>query len=191
MATRREFIGTSLAAAGAAMAPSVIARVAHVRGSDALRIGVIGCGGRGTGAAVQALRADKGAVLVAMGDVFADRLESSLKGIAEEMGEEATQRVQVPAERRFTGFDCYKKVIDSGVDVVLLTSYPHFRPAHLKAAVEAGKHVFAEKPLAVDAPGLRSVLASAEEAKRRNLAMLVGFCWRYNHGMRATFERIH
>ncbi len=191
MATRREFLRASAMAAGAAVAPSVIGRMAHGAGSDQLRVGVIGCGGRGTGAAVQALRADKGAVLVAMGDVFADRLESSLKSIAEEMGEEASQRVQVPAERRFTGFDCYRNVIDSGVDVVLLTSYPHFRPAHLKAAVEAGKHVFAEKPLAVDAPGLRSVLASAEEAKRRNLAILVGFCWRYNDGMRGTSERIN
>ncbi len=186
--TRRSFVA---AAAGAVAAPGVIARMAHAAGSDQLRVGVIGCGGRGTGAAVQALRADKGAVLVSMGDVFADRLDSSLSGITGEMGDEATQRVQVPQDRRFTGFDCYQRVIDSGVDVVLLTSYPHFRPAHLKAAVDAGKHVFAEKPLAVDGPGLRSVLASAEEAKKRNTALLVGFCWRYNDGMRATFEKIN
>lgn len=187
--SRREFVAASAVAAGAAVAPRAVARLAGRR-PDPLRVGLIGCGGRGTGAAVQALRADKGAVLVSMGDVFPDRLETSLKGIAGELKEEGTDRISVPPERRFAGFDCYRKVIESGVDVVLLTSYPQFRPAHLKAAIDAGKHVFAEKPLAVDAPGLRSVLASGQEAKRRNLAILVGFCWRYNDGMRATFEKV-
>jgi predicted dehydrogenase len=156
-----------------------------------LRIGLIGCGGRGTGAAVQALRADANTTLVAMGDVFADRLDTSLAGITEELGDEAEARVDVPAERRFVGFDSYQKVIDAGVDVVLLCGYPAFRPAQLAAAIEAGKHVFAEKPLAVDGPGIRSVLASAKAAKDKNLALLVGFCWRHNPGMRAAYEHLH
>lgn len=155
-----------------------------------LKVGLIGCGGRGTGAAVHALRADKNTVLVAMADVFADRLDSSLAGITQEMGEEAAARVQVPPERRYLGFDSYQQVMSGDADVVLLCSYPAFRPAQLKAAVAAGKHVFAEKPLAVDGPGLRSVLESAAEARRRNLAVLVGFCWRYNDGMRATFDQV-
>ncbi len=190
--TRREFVAaTAGTAAGLAAAPSAIARMAWGGGSDALRVGVIGCGGRGTGAAVQALRADKGAILVAMGDVFADRLEGCLSAVTSEMGAEAGARVQVPAERRFIGFDSHEGVLASDVDVVLLTGYPAFRPAHLRAAVGAGKHVFAEKPLAVDAPGIRSVLESAAEAQRRNLGCLVGFCWRYNDGMRAVFERVN
>jgi len=195
---RREFVKSAVAAgaAGAAglVVPSALAARAYAGGSDRLRVGVIGCGGRGTGAAVQALRADPGAVLVSMGDVFADRLSSSFAGITEELGGgggDGAKQLDVPESRRFVGFDCYKGVIDSGVDVVLLTSYPQFRPVHLKAAVEAKKHVFAEKPLGVDAVGVRSVLASAALAKANTTALLVGFCWRYNQGMKATFERIH
>jgi len=159
-------------------------------GSDKLRRGGIGCGGRGTGAVLQALAADPGTVLVAMGDVFQDRLDSCLHALTEDLGEAAKDRIQVPAERRFIGFDAYQKVIDSGVDVVLITGYPGFRPEHLRAAVAAGKHVFAEKPLAVDAPGIRKVLAAAEEAKQKNLAILVGFCWRYNASMRRGFAEV-
>ena len=199
-ASRREFVK----AAGAAVALPAItgglfafgtpaARAATTRTNEdkVLRIGLIGCGGRGTGAATQALKADKNTVLVAMGDVFKDRLDSSLAGIKGEMGEAAATQVRVSPERQFTGFDAYQKVIDSGVDVVLLTSYPAFRPQHLKAAIAADKHVFAEKPLAVDAPGLRSVLETAAEAKKKNLGLLVGFCWRYNDGMKAMFEQIN
>jgi predicted dehydrogenase len=126
-----------------------------------------------------------------MGDVFPDRLDAALNAITEEMGDQAATRVQVPPERRFTGFDNYKAVLDAGIDVALLTSYPHVRPLHLAAAIDAGKHVFAEKPLAVDAPGLRSVLASAAAANAKNLSCLVGFCWRYNAGMAATYAKLH
>jgi predicted dehydrogenase len=154
-----------------------------------LKIGVIGCGGRGTGAAVQALRADPKTVLWAMGDVFADRVEASHAAIAEEMSSEPA-RVDVPGERRFVGFDSYQRVIDSGVDVVLLTGYPAFRPVQLAAAVASGKHVFAEKPLAVDGPGIRSCIESARRAKEQNLALLVGFCWRHNPGMRGAFDKV-
>lgn len=188
--TRRDFVAAAgmVTAAGLVMPRSAFG--AFARGADTLRVGLVGCGGRGTGAAAQALHADPGTVLVAMGDVFDDRLQSSLKGITEEMGDQAAQRVQVPKERQFVGFDSYKKVIDSGVDVVLLCGYPRFRPEQLEYAVNAGKHVFLEKPVAVDPPGIRSVLASAKKAKEKNLGCLVGFCWRYHPGMRAGFEQV-
>jgi len=203
--TRRDFVRATAGAAVALPAiglaacsagrsvrgESVAPAGAWVNGSDRIRIGIIGAGGRGTGAAVQALRADPGCVLTAVGDVFTDRAESALRGIRQEMGDKASEKVLVTPETTFVGLDAYRKVIDGGVDIVLLTTYPAFRPQHLKAAVAAGKHVFAEKPLAVDAPGLRSVLESAAAAKRKNLALMVGFCWRYNAGMRAAFGKIN
>src|SRR5262245_51288881 len=145
--SRRNFLKTSAAAAsGAITAKLSIARSAYVAGSDLLRIGLIGCGGRGTGAAHQALAADKNSKLVALADAFEDRLESSLASLLKKP--ESSPRVDVPKERRFVGFDAYKQLIDSGVDVVLLAEPPHFRPKHLQAAVDAGKHIFAEKPVA-------------------------------------------
>ncbi|MBL9031083.1 MAG: Gfo/Idh/MocA family oxidoreductase [Phycisphaerae bacterium] len=182
-------MGVPVLAAGGVSAGLAPAR-AWSRTRSPIRVGLIGCGGRGTGAALQALRADSGAVLVAASDVFEDRLKSCLEGLRGELGDGAASRMDVPASRQFVGFDSYKGVIGADVDVVLLTSYPAFRPAHLKAAVDAGKHVFAEKPLAVDGPGLRSVYASADLAAARGQALLVGFCWRYNAGMRAVFEKI-
>ena len=194
--TRRNFLSNSAAVgasaiAGGLMLPRALQAAAWAGGTDTIRLGLIGCGGRGTGAAVQALRADKGTTLVAMGDVFEDRIAASLAGITEEMGEEAAQRVQVSAEQRFVGFDSFKQVTDSGVDVVLLTGYPGFRPTHLRYAVEAGKQVFLEKPVAVDGPGIRSVLESARLAKSKNLACLTGFCWRFAPGMREAFKHVH
>ena len=204
--TRRGFLAAAaVAAGGAGFAAGAVRAGAHAQGTarvagaaaagvprtGALKIGVIGCGGRGTGAAVQALRADPDTVLWSMGDVFQDRLDSSMSNIARAMGEEGAARLQADESRRFTGFDSYQKVIDSGVDVVLLTSYPAFRPQHLRAAVDAGKHVFAEKPVAVDGPGVRSVIESARLAKGKNLSVVVGFCWRYNHGMREAFAQVN
>ena len=164
-----------------------IARSAHAAGSDVLRVGLIGCGGRGTGAAAQALSADANVQLTAMGDAFADRLQTSLDNLRKMFSD----KVAVPEEHCFVGFDAYRSVIDSGVDVVLLTTPPHFRPAHLQAAVAAGKHVFAEKPIAVDAPGVRSVLASCEEAKKKGLSVVSGLCYRYDIPKRETIQRIH
>jgi len=188
--SRREFVKTAAVAAGAYAIGGPAVR-AYAKGSDTIKVGLIGCGGRGTGAAVQALRADGGTMLTAMGDLFPDRMASSLKGMTEAMADQAAQKIQVPDEHKFVGFDSYQKVIDSGVDVVILTGYPNSRPEHLKAAVAAGKHVFCEKPVAVDAPGIRSVLESAREAKAKNLGLQVGFCWRYNDGMRGAFEKVH
>ena len=186
--TRRDFLAASaVTAAGAAL--SALAPNAHAAGGDTLRVGLIGCGGRGTGAATQALHADPNVQLVAMGDVFKDRALASLDQIRKD--EEIAAKVQVKPEHVFDGFDAYKGVLAAGVDVVLLTTPPHFRPLHLAAAVAAGKHVFAEKPVAVDAPGVRSVLKTCAEARKKNLALVSGLCWRYDHGMRATFQEIH
>ena len=189
MPSRRRFLKQSAAAVSSVMAANLrIARSAHVAGSDLLRVGLIGCGGRGTGAAVQALSADPNCKLVAMGDAFEDRLSLSLEQLQKS---EAASKVDVPKERRFVGFDAYRQVLASGVDVVLLCEPPHFRPSHLRAAIEAGKHVFAEKPVAVDSPGVRSVLESCELAKKKNLSVVSGLCLRYSYGFRETVRRIH
>jgi predicted dehydrogenase len=188
--SRRDFLRTSTAAAAAGLAGSLAAPLGvHAAGSDVLRVGLIGCGGRGTGAAAQALRADKNVQLVAMGDVFEDRLESSLATL--EKDEEIAAKIAVKPDHRFVGFNAYKDLIGSGVDVVLLCTPPHFRPAHLQAAVAAGKHVFAEKPVAVDAPGVRSVLATCQEAGKKGLSVVSGLCLRYDDGFRETVKRLH
>ena len=179
---RRTFLGAT-AAAAALEIPLVHAAAPR----ETLKIGLIGCGGRGTGAAQQALNADSNVQLVAMGDLYPDRLASSLKNI---QAEAAPGKVDVPEARQFSGFDAYQKVIEAS-DVVLLCEPPHFRPKHLKAAIDAGKHVFAEKPVAVDAPGVRSVLATCEEAKRKKLAVVSGLCLRYSERYREAMRRIH
>ena len=155
--------------------------------SETLRVGLIGCGGRGTGAALQALNADKNVVLTAMADAFEDRLRRSLETLKTQQPE----RVQVEPDRCFYGFGAYQKVINSGVDVVLLATPPGFRPLHLKAAIDANKHVFCEKPVAVDAPGVRSVLATTEEARKNKLSLVSGFCWHYSYPERTTFQQVH
>ena len=185
--TRRHFLQSS--ATATALAGLSISARAYAAGSDRIRVGLVGCGGRGSGAAAQALSTGEGVVLTAMGDAFENRLQSSLKNL--EASKEFGQRVKVPQSARFVGLDAYQKVIDSGVDVVLLASPPGFRPQHLAAAVEAGKHVFCEKPMATDAPGVRSILESAAKAKQKNLALVAGFCWRYHPARRAFYQRIH
>ncbi len=197
--TRRDFVRSSVATGlGVGLGSGLIglssARAADARarrGSDQIKIALVGCGGRGTGAAIQALSADPGVTLWSMSDVFGERLDSSLKGINETMGDQASARVQVPPERRFTGFDSYKAAIDADVDAVLITGYPAFRPTHYRYAIEKNKHVFAEKPVAVDGPGVRSFIETAKLAKSKNLATLVGYCWRFHDGMVATFDKIN
>jgi predicted dehydrogenase len=151
-----------------------------------LKVGLIGCGGRGTGAALQALQADSDAVLTAMGDVFEDRLNESYG----ELMKEVKDKVKVDNQNKFIGFDAYLKVIQSGVDVVLLTTPPAFRPDHLIAAIDSGKHVFCEKPVAVDAPGVRKVLAAAKKAQEKKLSLVSGFCLRYDSANRAIFGKV-
>jgi predicted dehydrogenase len=186
--SRREFLKTSTVAVGGALAAGLTAVPAvHAAGSDVLRIGLVGCGSRGTGAAVQALRADPNVKLVALGDAFADRWQSCLTQLKDT--EDVAGKIDV-RDRCFQGFDAYKQVLASGVDVVLLCTPPGFRPIHLRAAVDAGKHVFAEKPVAVDAPGVHAVLAACADARKKNLAILSGLCLRFDNGHRETVRRI-
>lgn len=154
--------------------------------SNTLKVGLIGCGGRGTGAAEQALNADPDVILSAMADAFADRLEESYNSLKEKFG----QKVQVADNHKFVGLDAFQKLIDSDVDVVLLATPPAFRPEHLEAAIAADKHIFCEKPFAVDAPGLRRVMMAAKKAQDKKLSLVSGFCWRYHIPKRETFSRV-
>jgi predicted dehydrogenase len=184
--SRREFLNATGTAAVAA--PFALNSLnTHAQEGSTLRVGLVGCGGRGTGAAAQALNADKNVKLVAMADAFEDRLEGSLKTL---QTQDVKEKLEVPEENRFVGFDAYKKVIER-VDVVLLATPPHFRPMHIKAAVDAGKHIFAEKPVAVDAQGVRAVLASCEEAKKKKLAVVSGLCLRHSESYIEMIKRIH
>jgi len=192
MITRRDFLkNSSTVAVGGLLATSALSRAAEPASANTriLKVGLIGCGGRGTGAALQALKADPGVRLTAMADVFSDRLESSLATLRKQTS--IANHIEVTAATSFVGLDAFQKLIDSGVDVVLLTSTPAFRPQHFKAAIAAGKHVFCEKPVAVDGAGIRSVLESAVEAKKKNLSVMSGFCWRYDPRMRATVAKVH
>jgi predicted dehydrogenase len=184
MTTRRELIKSAAIAGALSALPN-----AHAAGSDLLKVGLVGCGDRGTGAMAQALAADSSVKLVAMADAFEDRLTNSLSILQGD--EKVGSKVDVRPEHRFVGFDAYQKLIDSGVDVVLLCTPPGFRPIHLRAAVEAGKHVFAEKPVAVDAPGVRSVLETCKLAQSKGVSVVSGLCLRYDYGFRETIKRLH
>jgi predicted dehydrogenase len=189
-ATRRTFLmnTASSAAAFAAVTQLDVSRNAYAGGSDTLCIGLVGCGGRGTGAAEQALTADKGTKLVAMAEAFQDRLDESLSAL--KSASSIADRVDVPSERQYVGFDAYKQVIDQ-VDVVVLTTPPHFRPMHMAYAVEKGVHMFVEKPVATDATGVRAALKACEDAKAKNLTLVSGLCWRYHQPRRETMKRVH
>jgi len=181
-----------LRAAGAATALGATTALAGAAGRQdeappTLRLGLVGCGGRGGGAVRDALRADPNTKLVAMGDAFDDRISAKLAELNAE--EEFKGRIDVPGERAFAGFDCHEKVTDN-CDVVLMASTPHFRPAQVEYAVRAGKHMFVEKPVATDAPGLRRIWAACDEAKEKNLALVSGLCYRYQNAKRATIQKI-
>jgi len=183
--TRRDFIkATSAASLATAISGGIGLRAA---GSDAIRVGMIGCGGRGTGAAIDCLEADPGVEIVAMGDLFADRIESSLVRLREKHAD----RVKVTPEQCFTGFDAYQKVCAvPEVNLIVTATPPGFRPPHLKAAVEAGKHVFMEKPVAVDPIGVRSVIASSELAGSKGLAIVAGTQRRHQSRYLEVMKRI-
>ena len=188
-ASRRSFLKTSgLIAAGAGVASLASPSSVHADGGDEITVALIGCGGRGTGAAKDALLADDHVRLVYMADAFEDKLASSLKTLKNDPA--TADKTDVPEDRRFVGFDAFERVMATDVDVVLLTTPPHFRPAQLAAAIAAGKHVFCEKPVAVDGPGVRSVLETVEEAREKNLAIVSGLCWRYDLGVRETIGRL-
>lgn len=195
---RRGFIkGTTAAAVGSALANVAIPSV-HAAGSDELKIALIGCGGRGTGACVQALSTGGKITLWAMADAFSDSLEKSynnlVKGTKFSRSEDAGpqgSKMNVPPERRFVGLDAYRKVMEiDEIDLVLITGPPGFRPIHFDAAVKAGKHVFMEKPVAVDGPGIRRVLATAAEAKMQNLKVGVGLQRRHSPLYREWINRV-
>ena len=170
--SRRRFLKTSaVAAAGASLLTGLNPiRAAHVSSDETIRIGLIGCGGRGRGAADQAMNTEGPTKLVAVADVFADNLQSTVEGLVRQHGD----KVDVPQERRFVGFDAFQNVLDQDIDIVLIATPPGFRPLHFEAAVNAGKHVFMEKPVAVDSIGVRKVLDMNKIAKTKNLAVAVG-----------------
>lgn len=198
--SRRRFLqGSALAAFSTTAAARRLAIGAHAGGGETLKIALIGCGGRGTGAAVQALSTPGPVVLWAMADVFTDRLEASHKRLmagghfsrSPDAGPQ-TAKIDVPRERRFAGLDGYRKVMDlDEVDVVIQATPPAFRPIHLEAAVAAGKHVFMEKPVATDPWGIRKILAAGAEADRKGLKVGVGLNRRHSPVYRQTLQRIH
>ena len=191
--SRRDFLATTAAvgAAGALAGNMSIAANAYPDGNDRLRVGLIGCGGRGTGAAAQNLRADPNVRLVAMGDAFQDRLNGSLNELlTNNRYQDIRGKVDVPRERQFVGMNAYQNVIEN-CDVVILATPPGFRPLHLAAAVNAGKNIFTEKPVAVDGPGIRSVLETYRRANQRNLSIVAGTQRRYQTSYTEAMRRIH
>jgi predicted dehydrogenase len=173
--SRRDFLKTS-AVAGVAAVLAGSPRI-YAAGSDTIKVGLIGCGGRGAGAASNCLLSSPNVELVAMGDMFSDRIEKALTNLrdgAQYIDKVPQEKIKVTPETKFTGFDAYKKVIAGDANLVILTTPPHFRPMHLKAAIEAGKNVFMEKPVATDPVGIRSVIASSDLADQKKLAIVAG-----------------
>lgn len=182
-ASRRDFLQATAAGALVLGAPSF----ARAQGrAKEIRVGVIGCGGRGTGAAVDALAASESTRIVALGDAFTDRVEACATNLAQR-----GPRGTVPAEKRFVGLDAYQKVIASDVDLVILAAAPGFRPQHIEAAVAAGKHVFAEKPVAVDPAGVRTVLKAAESIDAQGLSFVCGTQRRHEACYLEAMRRVH
>jgi myo-inositol 2-dehydrogenase / D-chiro-inositol 1-dehydrogenase len=187
--TRREFLKTSSAlAAGAALAGGLnFAQTARAAGSDQLKIALVGCGGRGKGAVKDALEACKGVKIVALADAFEDRAKDALDFLKKEYPD----KIDLPQDRVFVGLDAYHKAIASGVDVVFLATPPGFRPIHYAAAIEAGKHVFMEKPCCIDAPGYRSLLETNQKADDNGLKVVVGLQRRHQPDYVREMPTIH
>jgi myo-inositol 2-dehydrogenase / D-chiro-inositol 1-dehydrogenase len=184
--TRRSFLQTtSLAAGGAVLGGLSVERGAHAQGSDTIKVALVGCGGRGSGAAQQALSTAGNVKLVAMADAFSDRLNSSYK----ELAAKNSAKMEVTEDRKFVGFDAYKEAIKLA-DLVILATPPGFRPIHFEEAVRQGKNIFMEKPVAVDGSGVRRVLAAAEEAKKKNLKVGVGLQRHHQLGYIETIKRL-
>jgi predicted dehydrogenase len=199
--SRRSFLKTTSALMGGAMlsANARIARSAHISGSDEIKIALIGCGGRGIGAASQALATKGKVTLWAAADAFEDNVKAALDSIKNDVDRGKRDgdplykdaKIDVPKERQFAGFDAYREAIDSGADVIVLATTPHFRPIHFEAAVQAGKHIFAEKPIATDAPGVRRFLAANEQAKKKDLMVAIGLQRRHDPRYIETMKKIH
>jgi len=187
--SRRDFLkaGTAAGVAGSLLGNFAANSNVFAAGEDIIRVGLVGCGGRGTGAANQALNADPKTRLVAVADAFIEQIEPSLNSLRAQP--EIAAQVTLDDDHKFVGLEAYRHVIDAS-DVVLLASPPGFRPEHLAYAVEKGKHIFTEKPVATDGPGIRSVIETVKKAKEKNLAVVAGFCWRYDYARRALFEKV-
>jgi myo-inositol 2-dehydrogenase / D-chiro-inositol 1-dehydrogenase len=197
-ASRRDFLKTASTGFAAAAVTGAMRTPVHAAGDETLKVALIGCGARGAGAAVQAISTAGPVKLWAMADAFSDRLESCLnsitRGMAASYDRDSTpglgSRIEVPKERRFVGLDAYRHAVDSGVDVVLLVEPPGFRPQHFEYAVQAGKHVFMEKPVATDVAGVQRVLDAAAVAKQKNLKVGVGLQRRHQASYLDAIERI-
>jgi len=187
--SRRRFLKAS-AAAGSVLAAGNISANAFPGGNDLVRVGVVGCGGRGSGAVEQNLRADSNCKLVAVGDAFRDRAEGLVTRLRNHRDADIRGKTDVAAERIFVGLDAYQRVIEN-CDLVILATPPGFRPMHIEAAVRARKHLFTEKPVAVDAPGVRTVLTAFETANTNNLCVVAGTQRRYQTSYIETMRRIH
>ncbi|HUW19958.1 MAG TPA: Gfo/Idh/MocA family oxidoreductase [Sedimentisphaerales bacterium] len=183
--SRRDFIRASAAVSLAAM--TFDSSRVFAAGSDKLRVGLIGCGGRGTGAAMDCVKSSPNVEIVAMGDLFRDSLDKSLARLSRRVDDKVT----VTDDTSFSGFDCYQKVLQCDIDMVIMAAPPHFRPVQLKAAIEAGKHVFMEKPVAVDPVGVRSVIESSELAQQKGLAIVAGTQRRHQDHYLEVMKRIH
>lgn len=183
--SRRAFLKANTVAAAAAIALP-IARGAHAAGSDTIRIGLIGCGGRGRGAAVNAMNTGKDVRLTAVADLF----DFQARQAVNQLKKQKPDQIDLPEQRCFIGFDACKRLIDSGVDVVLIAATVHFHPTLLSAAVDAGKHVFAEKIHAIDIPGIQQTIAACEKAAKNRRSVVSGLCWRYNPAVQGIMKRI-
>jgi myo-inositol 2-dehydrogenase / D-chiro-inositol 1-dehydrogenase len=190
--TRRTFLKTSATAASAvALSGLDPTRGAHAAGGDVIRVGMIGCGGRNTGAGAQVLRADKGARLVAMCDIFMDRVKSARDNIKTALSKDGrADQIAVPDDACFTGFDSYKQVI-AACDAVVIANAAKFHPLHAKAAIEAGKHVFVEKPHGIDPAGIKVLQQAITLAKQKSLCLVSGLHSRYHAGYQELMKRIH
>ncbi len=187
--SRRDFMKTSAALSVAAVLSG--AERVFAAGNDKIRIGMIGCGGRATGAMLDCFNADPNVELISMCDLFQDRIDGALNGLKENLKENFTKRVKVTPETCFTGFDGYQKLLKTDVNLIITATPPHFRPEHLRASIEAGKHVFMEKPVAVDPVGIRSVIESSELAAEKGLAIVAGTQRRHQNQYVEMMKRIH
>jgi myo-inositol 2-dehydrogenase/D-chiro-inositol 1-dehydrogenase len=185
---RRDFLKTTSAAVGAAIGAGFPAILRAQTVTNAIKVGLVGCGGRGSGAAGQALTADDYNELTAVADIDQSHIDRCLTTLKRNV--KNAPRVKVETANQFLGLDAYQKVIDSGVDVVLLATPPGFRPTHLAAVIAGNKHVFCEKPVSTDAPGVRWVLETTEKAAEKKLSLVAGFCWRYSNYIQDTFAQV-
>jgi len=189
--TRREFAAKTAAAGFAILTASAAQAAKKKAGKDAIKIGLIGCGGRGTGAAVNCLKANKDVLLIALADVFPDKLEACRRKISSHPAKEVKDQYAVEDDHCFVGLDAYEKLLQTDVDMIIHATPPYIRPVHIEAAVKAGKHIFTEKPIAVDAAGVRRFIAAAREAEAKKLSFVCGTQRRHQKEYLEVIQQIH